>query len=775
MSDDERVDDTFEGADDELEDTANLDEVMHRKDAQYWAFGLGILAVPLVLWGVHRPLSCIEFSPEDATVPGKCEGLFGKELASQLPNFCWSPCSNLERRYHLFLSLATALFLQAIVVFLTHNECGNWLRMSWYFDPTDILETPRHIRSTQVSFFRRPLFSVKKKFRGKAQQAALRSLTKHAVQQLVSAESASFAARAWMLICMVRLAVLIISSISWMPATFECSDLHGPLRVSAKPMNPNPKLCFVLFLALSILAFAFTLQSTAQWIVKVIIKERNSDDVFNQFVRTKDSAFVVRSADKLDSAFDVLQKVSLMELAGLQYVGIWYSAEQALGRVPLPGNSSEVTLAFKRRSKPLMDNAHRKWAIYNIAVAGVLLWVACTSCWSCVSSISVFEGSTALQLDRWLLLMGACGRHNLMGLGCRIGSYMLCASLIQQLFIVFCSERRVQGYQSVTPVGRYQQLLFPLVDLRKNHSLDPNWYKDVDAPLPELKCHVWVAQKPGRKAEEPMDCSVNPMLDAPFLRQDERRSTSGSGETIDRQHWVRSSQPRKVQLLPCQRRESQLAWMAGLVRDDYNVPSVCIEFTAEINRQERVITQIVPPEFIAGHFHAWIHLGPVVAWEQMSAGLCFAAFILASIDVTQFLAVENCDLLTSFDDVLNNAKCVRIENHVLKGNPVSFSPSFGVFFALAGGTVALKVCLGLRVAKLTDAEKEENKEAVSVLRGYINALLYNCKVTCSLLSGVCACMWSSLRSEYVRHRGFSETDFEMRGALLRPTHASASD
>lgn len=299
-----------------------------------------------------------------------------------------------------------------------------------------------------------------------------------------------------------------------------------------------------------------------------------------------------------------------------------------------------------------------------------------------------------------------------------MGCMLLFLSLAQQVVIFKCCEQAVDSLDELGKNHRRQQLMLPIVDYRKVRVLDGEHYEKAGVALPDLKCHIWVEHRTTGEEPVPVDFES-------FERQ--------SGMT---RNWERSEEQHIVKLTT--NTIKQVAdWKFKLHRDDTNMPSVHIAF--EDKKANKICHQIVPPEFVTGFFHAWVNLGPKLAWEKMSAFLAFCGTCLAGYDIVVFELSKHGQVLTSCGEVMNSGRCIYMGIHDVDHSPFVFRRSVGMFIAAVGCLFAAMGVLGLRVAR-----NEPRALGCSGCGAYARALVYSffvlpCQMIRGALGALCTC------------------------------------
>jgi len=667
----------------DLEDVAETSIKLVDKELQDWALGLWLLVLCAVLCALHSPMSCVSHTEEQAKIPALCD-LVGNAEAVRLPDYCWWPCAAYLRMC-LVLSVSLGIVMQAAVVIGNHEGCSTCLRVRWHFDLSDVLGTADGEGHGGGLLFKvmHPIKAVRDMGLKKFIHQASKTL---AVGTMVSKASL-------LCTCNSGIQTAFFLAYSWGPygTSFECQGKDGLVHQSVVPAKTKGVQFVAGCVALALTALIFLLVRQARWTTQIKVFAESDDVLFRQFKAIQHDADPVQRYFPLenppDERYKILKQVFLMELVSVELDGLNLRPHE-VGAV-----SGLVTLHFRAPAKRVAPEAwHRMCASCALSMGVVLLFLASQCCWSCVSGIRVRPQMTVFELDKLLLLMGACGRQHSAGFSCWLASIALSFACFQQFVVLAARNVAVGGRKddtnsskaasdNVDPVFAERQLTVNIVDMRKTPALDPARYREAGAAMPTVPCHVWVVQS-GRE-ETAMDCAA-------------------PGTAEQRTKWVRSARPRQVQLSEEPDLDVRQSWMRGLLRSEYNPPAQCIHFTVGEKEGTRTLQQIVPPEFIAGHFHAWLFLGPRGAWEKFSIVLAFGAFVLAVFDILTFALLPHAKVLSTCHEVLTG-DCTRFRTRLdAPLHPLEFRVSTGVWAAIAGavftliGTVGLRVCMSMR-------------------------------------------------------------------------------
>lgn len=672
----------------ELPEAAVFGDRLVNKELQDSALGLWFLVLFAVLYALHAPVSCAQHTEEQAKTPSRCR-LIGDAEPLRLPDYCWWPCAAYLRTW-LLLSVSFAMVMQAAVVILNHQGCSTCLRLRWHFDLSDMLGIADRDGKAESILFKvlHPIQAVRDMGIKRFIHQASKDLN---VGSLVSKVSLVCVGNA-----MMQTAFFFAYSLSTFGSFFECTDKDGFVHEVASIRSNETELVaagVALFLQLNI----FGLVRKAQWTKQVKVHVQSEDVLLRQFKAVEQGDGLLPRYFPLenppDEYYHCLKRAFLMELVSVEDDGLNVHPHD-LGSV-----SGWVTLHFKSPAKKeSLETYHRKRAIAALFLGVILMFFASQSCWTCVKGIHAHPGLTAYELDKLLLLMGACGRHHSVGFPCWLASIALAIACLQQLVVMAASK--VQERSSRTGVVSQEsqeednesckvdvdhQLTANIVDMRRTLVLDPQRYRDAGAAMPTVPCHVWVMAS--AKEETPMDCSA---LDS----EDQRK------------RWTRSKRPRPVQIAEEPDMETKQSWIRGLVRTEYNPPVQCIEFALGDLVGSTTVKQIVPPEFIAGHFHAWVVLGPREAWEKFSIGLTCGAVALAVFDMLMFFLIPNGNILSNCHEVLTG-QCISFSVRPNDPDaPIVFRTSVGVWAACAGGLSALFGAVGLRVCMNVRSQRD---------------------------------------------------------------------
>jgi len=203
----------------------------------------------------------------------------------------------------------------------------------------------------------------------------------------------------------------------------------------------------------------------------------------------------------------------------------------------------------------------------------------------------------------------------------------------------------------------------------------------------------------------------------------------------ERKPWVKSKLPTEVQLRAPFTGEILKRSIWGLLREEYDLPVLCIEthlehfdplskekqdFETARKRSEltqdlssdsefvlitpakpSVKTQMVPMQFVAGGASIWVNLGDKKLWEKLSGAPLWCAFILVDIEITYSL-LSHGHMITTCDDI-RNSPCLFWDNKA-QGRPIFFKYSLGLWVAFGGCIASFLACICLRVANKLDMD-----------------------------------------------------------------------
>lgn len=704
------------------------------RELQDWALLIWFFIIFSILYALHAPISCSAHTEEQSKIPSRCH-LVGDPSGLRLLDYCWWPCAAYLRTC-LLLSVSLAVVSQAVVVILNHQGCSRCLRLRWHFDLSDMLGTNsgEEDKKAKSLFFKltHPIEAVR--------NLSVQRLIHHATTNLQVGSIISSVSLLCVCNSVLQTAFFFIYSVSTFGSFFECTGKDGTSHHVAAVRNNWSELAAAavsLFLQMSVL----WLVTKAEWTKQISVHVEDDETLFSQFKKTTTPEGVVRYfplEHPTDKRYKFLKRVFLMELVYVEFDGLAHRPGE------LGSTSGEVVLHFKnpvKKSPP--ETRHRIWSLLYLGVGVVMNFFASQSCWTCVQGIRVGPHLTVTEVDKLLLLMGACGRHHISGYPCWLACMALAIACAQQVIVMvaskvqersnvpmahdspeFFSQADSEGGNGFSirntggslmseeydygvlkkleePAYVEQQLTVNIVDMRRTRFLDPESYRIAEAEMPSVPSHVWVL---GRE-ERVVDC----------------KGEIGSMEDMLRPKWRRSTRPRKVRLAEEPDAFTKSSWTRGLARIEYNPPIQCIE----IKDGGTTKVQVVPPEFIAGHFHAWVVLGPRDAWEKFSIGLASGAFILGAFDVLMFLFAPDGKILSNCHEVLTG-QCLSFSSvnpdHHHQLSHVAFRPSIGVWSAAGGALFALLGALAMRVC--IDVRNIPDSEAPSTLRLYMAALTY---------------------------------------------------
>jgi len=697
------------------------------KEIQYWALGIWALVLPLVQFGLHKPISCVDYSEEDMKAPQQCKNLGGSDSLLVLSDFCWQPCFPLLEDL-VQASVGLALIVQATVVMLNHDGCSSFLRVRWYFDPSDLFDGEHadekgEKRNSWMQAMN-PVEAFKEWTRKRLTAAGSTKVVPGAILSRISSLCTGNAAA--LLFCFIGVVY------SNQTVFFECDDKDGDTIYAHGKLKQHRKELFSLFAALALMLVNKCLVDGAKWTLQIKFRRQEDRQLRKQFHKhpSDDADVTYFPLQEPEAGYARLKKAFLMAL---------YRVEDSNGALHDPNAEGvfegNVVLHFRKQQATLTpERLHRMIAGMVIMGAGASLTFAAHSCWVCVDGVRAGKGMSAMHLARHLLLLGACGRHNNLGKSCALAGVFLIIAAFIQAFIFFCTKMQDEqvGDGSLAEDFSAEELLYvKLLDKRRGHAMNPTRYREAGATMESVRSHVWVKKGEHGKEEE-VDCTL-------------------SFDKKERAQWTRSAQPRAgvtvvdAPAVSSTGASSFAKWRSGLLRSEYNVPKICITFQKK--EGGATLTQVVPPEFIAGHIHGWVALGPRVAWEVFSAALVLGAALLATLELVVFALEPEASELTSCRDVLNS-ECMHL--HVTKhqdildvtnpmhiiigqGAPIQFRLSSGPFAAAAGIGSALFGAVGLRVAY--DARNRPP-----------GSLDLRCRTLCSVLGAYCAALFGgSLR------------------------------
>lgn len=718
------------------ESNSHFETELDHKGKQVWALGWGTLAMLLSVWGLQRQISCVTHLESEAQLPARCHGLAGDPDALRLPDFCWEPC-NSNHASHFFVMLAVGLVFQLSVIILNHGRCGNWLQLSWFVDPSDVVGADRKGRSRRS--WRRPLEYFKQQGWDRVAQEVRKHFTHRGRGGLASVQAASICSRLCLFCASVKLFIMIPQGTSLMGVHFECMGAgEEPLHVYRRS---HTRWVGLISLVASFFLLLWTqwLEKKAQCVTKLTV-EASSPEILKRHFHIGEPCDYLKGGRRWFAnsgspslGFEGLSKVRVMALDSIRYRGVRYRPDQALGLVP-HRNEKTVDLFFKTaKVRRFFDNFHRKWGVFFYSGASIFLMSASTCCWTCLYKVRAVDGMSTLELDKLLLLMGSCGRAAGIGWPCQVASLLLFVATAQQLAIFAFAESNQAGGD----VLRFskerklrESLQIRLLDFRKNQDLDAKLFEESKSEMPKFQCHVWVKRPPpedGVDREEVMDCQTAIEASAQargLTRQDQTnlvelekgkakkaKKDAGRGSrkpgSDDRGEWTRSLKPKEVQLIASDRPSQKGAWMHGLEREDYGLPSICIRIPGDAGHGDEKC-QIVPPEFVVGAFHTWVNIGPRHAWEKTSILMGAWGAALALMDVLWYYLTPDGDILDDCSQVMNSHRCLNLKRMGDDGTgPLRFRASLGPYFAVIGALLAVIGMFCVKVAGLVREEEEE--------------------------------------------------------------------
>eukprot|EP00418_Pyrodinium_bahamense_P041493 CAMPEP_0179206408 /NCGR_PEP_ID=MMETSP0796-20121207/102920_1 /TAXON_ID=73915 /ORGANISM="Pyrodinium bahamense, Strain pbaha01" /LENGTH=206 /DNA_ID=CAMNT_0020911329 /DNA_START=69 /DNA_END=686 /DNA_ORIENTATION=+ len=204
---------------------------------------------------------------------------------------------------------------------------------------------------------------------------------------------------------------------------------------------------------------------------------------------------------------------------------------------------------------------HRFAGLVFIGGAMLLFYLSATQCWTCVETVHAPTNITEVELQRRLLLLGACGRHGNIGNGCGMATILLLIASLVQAMVIWLTDAKYNGGRDVHEAVRIERqrlasqgdetqycehLFLKLFAKRSEGPYSSEFRRRAEAGLPmqQLQSYVWVTG--GDEQEEVKDCCLKE----------------------PRTDWRQSKAPHEVELHvpPSGRLEGM---MSGLLREDF--------------------------------------------------------------------------------------------------------------------------------------------------------------------------------------------------------------
>jgi len=719
-------------------------------DLQYWALGLGILAVPILNFAQSKPLSCVILDNEKKKTPRICG--FDEAI---IPDFCWKSCMGTGVNSLLCWS-AAAVALQAMVVLLNHGRCWTLGMVKASVDLDDDVDQFDERAEQEMissgwnySMLRWAKKLIMSKIRGQG-----RATWSHHGTQLVHGKVAGRLSQLCICFAGLREAQLVWTTWSGMPSYFSCHKKTNPDELVELELQPiSDKLHIFGFLAaVLLLLIAFSLQFNAKWTLQVELSHDDSKPFGQDIVNVLEQEMLKKSDDntwyawthlkpdseqKFGAELNKFQEAHLKRLAYVEHDGFMDRPEEAFKS---GGWEGPVVFHFKGKGlswEDLPDNKHRFLGLLFLGGAALFFFLSATQCWTCVKTVHArtSKSITQMEMQSHLLLLGTCGRHGNIGNGCGMAVALLLVASLVQAMVIWLTDAKYNGGQDVHEAVRIEQQrfasendetqfcehLFLKLFARRTKPYSREFRRRAQAGLPmqKLQSYVWVSGS--GEQEEVKDCQDCPSKELRELRKD----------------WHQSKVPHTVELRVPPPSSQLVDMMSGLLREDFSPPTVCIL------EDKTKKMQMVPPQFLAGRFHIWVNLGPKLSWEKISGGLSFCSCVLGACDLLGYSICPFGSKLQNCDDVLNH-RCTYFE---IEPGEIEFRPTTGPWLAVIGAALALFACLFLRVAHQLEAEHDLTLSC----KQYILALGYIFQMAWDSLAFVFLSLFGHMRSTCKKH------------------------
>jgi len=593
-------------------------------------------------------------------------------------------------------------------------------------------------------------------------------------------------------VAMSDIVVILTAGITTAPNVLQCAHHPEPEFGGVQPhrMELRYKHDFwqlgYSITAFGLLVVVFILQSNCKWTSLLTFENDVEVRHIRRYFTEGNCRFVkcgfdATMNDDLGHG-EFLKAMRLKRLEEIEHDGYSEDPQEAFQRSTWNG---PVTMHFSScgsGGNVLPNNQHRRVAIIFLSIGFVGMLFASQSCWSCVAGIHGIQDTPVMELQMQLHLLGACGRHHFLGKGSLCSASILFVSLILQMTIVRLTDASNNGgirarelYRQYPKWQHCQHLLMKVFDSvgispsiskgddadygNRNEIYDFEFYENAGLEMPEFWSFVWVTRGEDDDEDDEQVCDGSDRACLP----DERAT------------WLRSKQPKKVRL------SKQKTWpnsfkrvegcASGLLRDNCGLPVLWVEIldhspealvpvkssdmtdllerTLERNQPNEAsgcFKQLIPRQFIAGRSHIWLNLGPRHAWERLSAGLAFVAFLIGLVELAFVLLHPRGKFLATCNDILNSP-CIYINSRQTNHQPtIFFRHAVGVIAAAIGAGAAMLAGLCLRVANEVDLGERGGVCA------YLRALYYIIKVlftfmrlACGSLRACCIVAWKRSR------------------------------
>lgn len=734
-------------------------EQLTNPELQQWAFGLCCAGMPLVIWAQSVPLSCVYMEQEQIEWPNKnCNSKL------RLYDFCLKSCMQHQCLYFVIF-LCLALVLQALVVIMNHAKCRHFLKFAFAMDfqkQTDELESKlnelEHTDEASSTWWKQVKIYFKKAFVN-VMMALRESCSKSSTQRvLLTPRVLVRFSQMCIFGALCTIGMLIVNNFSIFPPSLKCGNetLHLKYDFSWYHMSGHGVAMFIL-------ATVFFLQYRSKFSVQVKFKKVNVLNLRNQFRKHKKN-YYLKSADMVHQ-----RKLKKMYLRQLEKVEHGSQIDDPRNAFRFRDWKDPITLHFKLRKPmkwPFAENKHRIAAIYTCFVTALLFTTSSHLCWLCVESVELIQNASSTQMETYINLLGACGRHSPIGVGSIIGSFLLGLACIIQSMLWKLTDPEAIGnntpanYSGCLKAIRElhpeafasQQLWVKLFSETLGDTiLDTTIYEkagQTEKSFPEIWCYVWVtSDKTSADNENVMNVPIDtastatPSTATGSAAAGPAAPASGpavTGPTAidqqdDRKRWRKSTQPRKVKLVrpPDQLDES----LRGLVRDEYGIPVLAVKVLD--GGEER--RQMVPLQFVAGGPTVWLNLGRKHSWEKVSGAFVFLAIVIVVTEILFSFFYSYGQMLSSCDDVLNTQCTYYAINQREEHHPIQFRRTLGTWMAIAGCVLATVSCMCIRVANQVDAGKVD-----SCCCAYICALYFILENVCGIVFFIFKSPWMGL-------------------------------
>jgi hypothetical protein len=663
----------------------------------------------------------------------------------------------------LFVSLA--LLMQTLVVIMNHGKCQNFLRIALTVDFQKQTEDLQDVVNADSSGDSGVLGSVKGYFRKQFLRIVMtmrEQCSKSSTRRVLLTPRILIRFSQMCLVgALGTIGMLVLNNFSVYPIHLRCGD-NEPLTLHYKHslfhiMVGHGGVFLILFTVV-------ILQFWAEYSVQVKFKKAPCiKDLKAEFRQHNGILFVKRDHQTYGRK---LRKMYLRELECIEHDGYKDDPHRAFQCVEWKDPEIQpVILHFKLRKPmnwPFAKNWHRFAAIIMCFMTALCFVSSSQLCWLCVGSITPLKHVTDFQMNTYLNLLGACGRHSPIGTGSLLGAIMLFTAWTIQSLLWKLTDPEAIGnnfpgcHSMCHKVARElyprlfasQQLWVKIVsETLGDVILDMGVYNKAgvsENDIPEIWCYVWVtekkAQKVPRTSSSSDDKETEEVIQDAFGSNVPEQEKDRENWEKSRKKWRKSTQPMKVRLTePPATEESLKGWLGGLVRDEYGIPVLAVK----LSDGEKEHRQMIPLQFVAGGPTVWLNLGRKHSWEKVSGALAFGAGIIVLAEVLFSFFYPYGLILSSCDDVLNT-QCMYYSIGLEQPSPITFRRSLGTWMALGGCFLAMITCMCIRVANQVDAGKD-----AGCFCAYLKALWFTLgkalQIVVFVSTSMCKCAYASCK------------------------------